>query len=436
MLNACFLGTRYDQRVNINLLYGRGHISVHFPDDRTTVIEPSYLQGLEDETTAIRHALRSPIGTAPLAELVRRGQTVAISVCDITRPMPSRTLLPVILEELAQVPDENIAILIATGTHRPNDQDELIEMLGESVVKRYRIINHSAFDDENLTYLGDVEPQVPVWLNKHWVNADIRITTGFVEPHFFAGFSGGPKLVAPGLAGLKTTMRLHDATMIGHSKAKWGITEGNPIHDAIRRIAAHVGVHFSVDVAINKDRDITSLMAGEILEVHKVMSSRVRQSAMQKFPAPFDIVVTTNSGYPLDQNLYQSVKGMSAAAQVVKPHGTIICAAECSEGLPSHGEYGSLLRQRESPKALLEMICTPGHNRHDQWEVQIQALIQQQAEVFLKADGLSDDTIRAAHLIPITDVEATTLERLNQAGPNGTLCVLPEGPQTIPYLSR
>ena len=421
--------------MNVQLAYGRGRLAVDFPDDRTTVLEPAYSRGLPDEAAAIRRALRAPLGAPPLASLVSPAQTVAISVCDITRPMPSRTLLPVLLGELAHVPVERIVILIATGTHRPNDRDELVEMLGEEIVDRYRVVNHSAFDDAGLAFLGEVEPRVPVWLNRHWVEADMRITTGFVEPHFFAGFSGGPKLVAPGLAGFKTTMRLHDAEMIASPNARWGVTEGNPIHDAIRRIAAHVGVQFSVDVAINRDRQITTVAAGEIFTVHRTMAERVKQSAMQGFDAPFEVVVTTNSGYPLDQNLYQTVKGLSAAAQVVKPGGAIVCAAECADGLPAHGEYGAILGARETPEALLEMIRAPGHNRHDQWEVQVQAQIQRRAAVFLKSGGLSPDAVRAAHLTPIDDVGSTTRQQLDRFGSAARLCVLPEGPQTIPYLT-
>ncbi|MCE2543030.1 MAG: nickel-dependent lactate racemase [Acidobacteria bacterium] len=421
--------------MNVELAYGRGRLTVDFPADRTTVLEPAYVRGLPDEAAAIRRALRAPLGAPPLASLVRPDQSVAVSVCDITRPMPSRTLLPVLLGELAHLPDERIVILIATGTHRPNDRGELVEMVGEEVVDRYRIVNHSAFDEADLTYLGEVEPRVPVWLNRHWVDADFRITTGFVEPHFFAGFSGGPKLVAPGLAGFKTTMRLHDAEMIASPNARWGVTEGNPIHDAIRRIAAHVGVHFSVDVAINRDRQITSVSAGEIFAVHRTMAERVKRSAMQGFDAPFEVVVTTNSGYPLDQNLYQTVKGLSAAAQVVKPGGAIVCAAECADGLPDHGEYGAILGARETPQALLDMICAPGHNRHDQWEVQVQAQIQQRAAVFLKSGGLSPDAVRGAHLTPIEDVGSTARRQLDRFGPAARLCVLPEGPQTIPYLT-
>ena len=419
----------------VNLAYGRTGLPVEFPDDRTTVIEPTYLDGLPDQTGAIREAVDRPLGSAPLRELVNTGQTVAISVCDVTRPMPSATVLPVVLDALAHVPTEQIAILIASGTHRATTHDELVEMLGAAVVDRYRIVVHDAFDDAQLTSLGDVEHRIPVWLNRAWVEADVRVTTGFVEPHFFAGFSGGPKMVAPGLAGFKTIMRLHDAEMIRHPDARWGVTEGNPIHDGVRRVAARSGVDFSVDVAINRDRQITHVAAGELSAVHRAVCAVVKRTAMQAFSQPFDVVVTTNSGYPLDQNLYQTVKGMSAAAQVVKPGGVILCASACSDGFPNHGEYLQILTQRDSAEGLLEMINAPGHNRHDQWEVQVQAQIQQRAEVLFKTDGLSADQVRSAHLTPIDDIGVATRDALTRCGPAARVCVLPEGPQTIPYLS-
>ena len=418
----------------VNLAYDRSGLAVEFPDDRTTVIEPTYVDGLSDQPGAIREVLDRPLGTAPLRDLVTAGQTVAISVCDITRPMPSATLLPVVLDALAHVPTHQIAILIASGTHRATTHDELVEMLGAAVVNRSRIVVHDAFDDTQLTFLGEVEGHIPVWLNRTWVEADVRVTTGFVEPHFFAGFSGGPKMVAPGLAGFKTIMRLHDAEMIRHPDARWGVTEGNPIHDGVRRIAALSGVDFSVDVAINRDRQITYVAAGELRAVHREVCEVVKRTAMQAFARPFDVVVTTNSGYPLDQNLYQTVKGMSAAAQVVKRGGVIVCASGCSDGFPSHGEYLPILTERDSLEGLLEMINAPGHNRLDQWEVQVQAQIQQHAEVLLKTDGLSADQVRSAHLTPIDDLGDATRDALARFGPEAQLCVLPEGPQTIPYL--
>ncbi len=421
--------------MNVRLAYGRSGLVIDVPERRTTVVQPQYLPGLPDQYGAIRTSLRDPVGgVPPLRRIAGSTDIVAISVCDITRPMPSSTVLPVVLEELRHVPDENIVILIATGTHRPNSCGELREMLGSEIVARYTVVNHDALDTSGVVNVGETAGGIPILLNRLWTEADVRITLGFVEPHFFAGFSGGPKMVAPGLAAFDTTMLLHNASMIGHPNATWGATVGNPIHDAIREIAENTGVDFSVEVTLNRDHQITSVYAGDLRTAHRAASRFGKSVAMQKVDEPFDVVVTTNSGYPLDMNLYQSVKGMSAAAQVVKPGGTIICAAECSDGVPAHGEYSRLLRSRNSPEELLDMIRTKGHNIHDQWQVQIQAQIQMKAKVLIKSGCLDDAEVRQAHLEPVDDVERAIYDRLDAAGPYASLCVIPEGPQTIPYL--
>ncbi len=418
--------------MKVKLAYGRDGLEVELPDDRTTVIEPTFVPGLPDPEGAILTALRNPIGVPPLRRLVKPGQTVAISVCDITRPMPSKTLLPILLGELRHVPTEDITILIATGTHRSNTQAELAEMLGDEVVGNYRVINHDGFDDTTLESIGSTGSGVDVRLNRRWVECDIRITTGFVEPHFFAGFSGGPKMVAPGLAGFPTIMRLHDAAMIGHPDARFAITIGNPIHDAIREIARMSGVDFSVDVTINRDHRITSVYAGELFAVHEAACAVSRRLAMQPVKAGFDVVLTTNSGYPLDQNLYQAVKGMSAAAQVVREGGKIICAAECSDGVPEHGQYRDILASCDSPAELLRMIQDPGYEeRHDQWQAQIQAQIQLKADVYIKSSFLSEQQVGDAHLKSVNCIE----DAIKESGSGASICVLPEGPQTIPYIS-
>ncbi len=421
--------------MRVELAYGRTGLAVDLPDERATVVEPTYVPGLPDERGALTAALRNPIGAPPLRRTVRPTQTVAISVCDITRPMPSSRVLPALLRELAHVPKENVAILVATGTHRANTPEELDAMLGPEVARSYRVINHDAFASEDLERCGETPGGIPVWLNRRWLDADFRITTGFVEPHFFAGFSGGPKMVAPGLAGFETTMRLHDAAMIGHPNAVWGVTEGNPIHDAIRSIAAATGVDFSVDVTINRDHQVTSVYAGELFAVHEAACRDARRASMRPVPEPFDLVITTNSGYPLDMNLYQSVKGMSAAAQVVREGGTIVCAAECSDGIPDHGEYRRLLAMRDSPAELLEMIAAQGFSRHDQWQVQIQAQILLRARVLVKSSYLTADQVRAAHLEPVEDLQDAIDEQVDRIGPNATICAIPQGPQTIPYVT-
>ena len=416
--------------MRVRLAYGRDGLEVELPEERTTVIEPTFVPGLPDAEGAILTALRNPLGAPPLRQIVDANHTVAISVCDITRPMPSETLLPLLLGELRHVPPENITILIATGTHRTNTSEELVAMLGEDVVSNFRVVNHNGFDESSLECIGSTEAGIAVRLNRHWVESDIRITTGFVEPHFFAGFSGGPKMVAPGLAAFPTIMRLHDAAMIGHPNSRFAVTEGNPIHDAIREIAGMSGVDFSVDVTINRDKRITSVYAGELFTVHKAACAVAQRLAMQPVDTSFDIVVTTNSGYPLDQNLYQAVKGMSAAAQVVREGGKIICAAECSEGIPEHGQYRDILASCGSPAEILEMINRPGYDRHDQWQAQIQAQIQMKADVLLKSDYLKPQQVAQAHLTPVDSIE----DAISDCGRDARICVLPEGPQTIPYI--
>jgi nickel-dependent lactate racemase len=421
--------------MRVELAYGKTGLVVELPDERTTVIEPTYLPALPDTRGALVNALRNPIAAPPLRRLVKRGQSVAISVCDITRPMPSATVLPVVLGELAHVPRERITVLVATGTHRANSTEELETMLGRDVVRDYRIVNHDAFDRTGLADLGRTAAGIPLWLNRHWVESDVKITTGFVEPHFFAGFSGGPKMVAPGLAGIDTVMQLHGAAMIGHPDSVWGVTEGNPVHDAIRAIARQTGVDFSVDVTINRDHGITTVYAGELFAVHRAACQVAKRTAMQHVNERFDVVLTTNSGYPLDLNLYQAVKGMSAGAQVVRDGGTIICVAECSDGIPDHGEYKRLLSSRASPRELLEMIEEPGYSHHDQWQVQLQAQILLRARVLLKSGYLADDQVRAAHLEPVDDLQSAVADSMARHGPQASICVLPQGPQTIPYVA-
>ena len=420
--------------MRVRLDYGVDGLEVDLPRERLTIIEPVFRSAVADPRAALIAALRAPLGRPSLREIVRRGQTVAISVCDITRAQPRQEMLAALFAEMPGIAAEDITILIATGTHRTNTQAELEAMLGRDIACRYRVVNHDSRDRASLACIGRTSTGVAVHLNRAWINADIRITTGFVEPHFFAGFSGGPKMVAPGLAGLDTVLVLHDAQRIGHPNATWGITEGNPIHDDVREIARMAGVDFSVDVTLNRDQKITAVFAGELFAEHRAACEAAMRDAMRAVDAPFDVVLTTNSGFPLDQNLYQAVKGMSAAAKVVKPGGTIVCAAECRDGLPAHGSYGEVLASQSSPEKLLAMITSPGYSIPDQWQVQIQAQLQMKATVMVKTGGLTPDAVRAAHFQPVDDVGAAVCDAMRHAGPHATLCVLPHGPQTIPYL--
>ncbi len=419
---------------SVRLAYGQSGLTVALPSERTTVIEPRFARGLNDEIGALRDALRHPIGVSPLNCLVSSTSRVAISICDATRAIPTRRILPTILDELAHVPPSNVRILVATGTHRGTSEAELDRIVGSEIRSRYQVLDHDCRRNDELEWLGRTDRGTPIWLNRHWQEANARITVGFVEPHFFAGFSGGPKLVAPGLAGLETVMALHSAQLIADPFSTFGEIERNPIHSEIREIARRSGVTFSVDVSINRDREITGVYAGDLFTAHAQACKYVKASAMQPVGEPFDIVVTTNSGYPLDLNLYQSVKGIAAAARIVRERGTIICAAECSDGLPDHGSYGEILATCGSPREVLDLVMSPGYSRQDQWQAQIQAQIQLGADLYVKADGLSDEQLERAHVKPVADIEALISRELDRLGPSARICVLPEGPQTIPYL--
>ena len=416
--------------MKVNLAYGQGHLAVDFPAE-TTVIEPAHNPGLSDEKGSVLRALHDPIGTKPLRDWIHRDSKVCIAFTDITRATPNDRIIPWLLDHLEGHPRENITLLNQLGTHRPNTQAELEKLLTPAVVKNYRVLNHEPENDAAHVQFGVTHDGTPALINRHLAEADVRIITGFIEPHFFAGFSGGPKGIMPGCAALKTVMSNHDAANIGNPRSAFGITEGNPIWEEIRDIALRVGPSFLLNVTLNEQRAITGVFAGDLLQAHKAGFEFVRRSAMQKVKAPFDVVVTTNSGYPLDMNLYQGVKGMSAAARIVQEGGTIILACECSEGVPAGSPLDKLLRSANSSAEILSMLMNAGFVRAEQWQAQIQALIQRRAEVLVYS-SLSDEIIGAAHLKPCRDIAAAVKER---AKGGARVAVLPQGPLTIPYLA-
>ena len=241
-------------------------------------------------------------------------------------------------------------------------------------------------------------------------------------------------MVAPGLAALETVLELHSAARIGDPRATWGVTAGNPVHDGVRAVASRAGVTFNLDVTLDRRHAITNAFAGELFASHAAGCRFAHRTAMVRVEAPYDVVVTTNSGWPLDQNLYQSVKGLSAAAQIVKEGGSIVLASECSDGLPEHGGYGGLLRGASGPEAFLRALARQDAVVHDQWQVQVQAQIQRRARVFVKADGVTLDQLRTAWFEPVDDLAACVARELAAAGPGARLAVVPDGPQTIPYV--
>jgi len=421
--------------MRIPLAYGQGRVEVDFPDDRTTLIQPTFRPGLRDEKDAFLVALDHPIGTPALRSWVRSNSRICILFTDITRATPNHRIIPWLLGYLERngIRREQITLLNQLGTHRPNTREELERMLTPEVVANYRVLNHEPENKEACVQLGTTRTGVPVLINRHAVEADVRILTGFIEPHFFAGFSGGPKALMPGVAHLETVMSNHGAHHIGDARATFGTCEGNPLWEELLEIAQRVGRSFLINVTLNDHREITRVFAGDLVKAHRTGREYVRESAMQRVEKPFDVVVTTNSGYPLDMNLYQGVKGMSAAARIVADQGVIVLAAECREGVPAGSALDRFLRETRSPGEVLTLLSTPGFVRPEQWQAHIQSLIQKRARVLVYS-SLSDETLAAAHLEPCRDIGALVREELQRRGPASRVAVLPQGPLTIPYL--
>jgi nickel-dependent lactate racemase len=422
--------------MKIQLAYGREDLDIDLPDDLDVdVLEPKYVEALPDDSAAIEDALLSPIDSRPLRELVKRSDTIGIVINDITRPMPYKIILPVLLQQLDNIPDERILLFNATGTHRPNTNAELTEMLGEDIFRKYQIIQNDSGDRLSHKFVGTTKDGNEIRLHKSYLDCDIRILTGFIEPHFFAGFSGGGKAVMPGLASLETILTNHSVKNMDHPKANWGVTYGNPIWEEIQQAASLVPPSFLLNLALNKDRQVTSVFAGDFHKAYERGCDYVWKNAMVTVDKSYDIVVTSNSGYPLDLNLYQAVKGMSAAERLVTEGGSIVVVADCWDGIPANSEYGRLLYEADSPDSLLRTIHQDNFATQDMWQAQVHALICQRTDVYLYSHNLSDEQIKRAFLKPCSKVEDTIEELLHKYGRDACICVLPDGPQTIPYVT-
>ncbi|MBY7144311.1 nickel-dependent lactate racemase [Virgibacillus sp. NKC19-3] len=420
--------------MNTEVLYGKEGLTIDLPEN-TYIIEPKNIPKLENDKAAIKENLRNPIGSRPLKESVKKSDTVSIVISDITRPTPNHILVPLLIEELDHVPLENFVIINGTGTHRDQTREEFVQMLGEWIVDNIRIVNNHCHDKDSLVNVGKSKFGCDVYLNKDYVKSDFRIVTGFIEPHFFAGFSGGPKGMMPGIAGIETIMTFHNARMIGDPLATWGNMENNPVQDMTREVNGMCKPDFMLNVTLNREKEITAVFAGELYEAHNRGCEFAKEHAMTRCEERFDVVITSNSGYPLDQNLYQAVKGMSAAHKIVKEDGAIIVASECSDGLPDHGNYSKIFDMADSPQGLLDMINDPNFKMFDQWQVQKQAVIQVWADVYVYSK-LTDEQVEGTMLKPTYDIEKTIEDLKKTYGADMRIAVLPLGPLTIPYVEE
>ncbi len=413
--------------MRLSLDYGTTGLEVEVPDD-AVVVEPEELAPLADEEGAVFRALVAPVGGRPLGELVGPGDRVAVVFPDVTRPMPNTTVLPPLLAELERLgagPDR-VELLCATGTHRPAGAEELAALVGPDVMGRYRVHQHVADDGDHVS-VGAVEG-TPVLIDRRYVEADVRILTGFVEPHFFAGWSGGPKGACPGLAATSTILEAHSPARIAHERATWMVTEGNPVHDFVRAATALCPPQLSLDVTIDSSRRLTGVFCGVLPDAHRAACSFASGAVSRPVDGLFDVVLTTNGGHPLDRNLYQSVKGMAAAERVVARGGTIVMAAACSDGVPAGGAFARVVRDATSARALAR---PGGRGGLDIWQAQVLGRVLEHAEVWMHSGGLTDAEIRSGLMAPVADLSAAVAEALGRRGPGARLCVLPHGPLTV-----
>ena len=421
--------------MKFTLAYGKTGHTIELPDHyRVDKVEPRWIEPVPDQNLAILNALRKPYNCIPLASLVNSTSKIAIIFSDITRATPYHVILPALLSELMHIPRENITFFCSNGTHRFASHDELIKILGETIVKNYRIVQNDSTRIELHDYVGTTSSGNKILLNREILKNDIKILTGFIEPHFFAGFSGGGKALIPGMAYLETIKYNHSIAKLSLENVTWGKTDGNPLQEELMEAAEFVPGLFLLNITLNKNKDITNVFAGDMRAAHKAGCQFVKESAMTPVKKLYDIVITSNSGYPLDLNVYQSVKGMSAAAQIVKQGGNIIIAAECWDGIPSNSDYERILGSVDNAGELKGYIMKNESTLKDSWQIFCQSVIQQKANVYLYSDKLDKVSVRKALLNPVDDISGLTAELVKKTGAGTSICVMPEGPLTIPYL--
>ena len=435
----------------VSLSYGRSSLSLRLPEGHPVqILEPRAITPKYESAYAsthgpehtperkpahapaqiLRDALDFPIGSPALRTLTETAQRILIITNDHTRPMPSRLTIPAILGSFHKPPDDyEITILVATGLHRPMTAEEMREQFGEEICDRYRIVNHDARDRASLAEFGKLSTGNALLLNRLVAESDLVIAEGFIEPHFFAGFSGGRKSILPGVAGESTILANHKPEHIASPFARQAILAGNPIHDECAEAARAAGLRFILNVALDKEKRIIAAFAGDPQEAHREGCLFV-ESAMTAAAKPADIVVTSNNGYPLDRNLYQVVKGVDTAAKAAKDDGIIIVAARCEDGV-GHEHFQNLILSCATVGELSEqMSVSPA--RTDQWQVQVLARVLSKHRVILVSEGIPPALAASLFFTPAQTLDEAMDIALVDKGPGASICVLPEGPVIIP----
>ena len=419
--------------MNLSLPYGRAYLKAEIPDNRLLSVLNSQLDKAAPSTSAqqlVDQALAAPIQSPGLDTLSRGKKSIVLIASDHTRPVPSKVIVPAMLNAIrAGNPNANITLLIATGCHRGTTRAELEEKFGSEIVKSERIVVHDSTDDANMVMLGTLPSGGPLWVNRIAAEADLLVSEGFIEPHFFAGFSGGRKSVLPGICARRTVLSNHCAAFIASPYARAGCLEQNPIHADMLWAARRAGLRFIVNVVLNTHHEVLGAFAGDCAAAHHAGVTFLR--SLCNVPAcRADIVITSNGGYPMDQNLYQAVKGLSTAEQICREGGVIIMASACEDGHGGQEFVNAFAGQKSISQVLKDIEAVPASNtRPDQWQSQILARILAKHHVIMISQA-PDDLIRTMHMIPAHSMHQA-MKIADSLAPGGSIVAIPDGVSTL-----
>ena len=422
--------------MKVDLLYGRSGLTIQLPDDlRARLIRKHPMPLLREPAQAVQRALETPVGCPSLTVLARGKRNVCILMCDVTRPVPNGTILPPLVDALtrAGVSKENILILVATGLHRPNEGEELREVVGsEEIFDTIRIENHFARNREDHADLGRTSGGIPIIIDRRFVDADLRIVTGLVEPHFMAGYSGGRKVVAPGVAYQDTILMFHTARILEHCNSANCVIEGNPLHGEQIEIVRAIGGIVALNVVIDEKRRMGFVNFGEVEAAHLQAVAFMRKYAEVRVNRRFKTIVTTSAGYPLDKTYYQTVKGMVGVMDILEPGGNIIIASECSEGMGS-AEFVEAQRLlcEVGPERFMSTLKTRDKARIDEWETEMLLKPLRVGNVMMYTTGLTPQDLERTFVQPVLSVEDAVVASVRALG-DREIAVVPEGPYVIP----
>ena len=419
--------------MRVNMKYGRGEIGVDVPKPNLiSVLASQEFPPIENPEQAILDALETPTDSPALSEMAKNRKSATIVISDITRPVPNKLILPPMLRIIEEqgVPREEIRILIATGIHRPNEGDELLEMVGCQIMENYQIVNHFSQKQETLINLGQTQNGTPVLINRLYVESDLKVISALIEPHLMAGYSGGRKAICPGLASIETMKIMHGPQILEHPKASVGILEGNPFHAEATEIALMAGVDFSLNVTINDRRQLTGVFAGDMVNAHLAGAKFAEKQTKATLPEPADVVIVSCAGYPLDTTFYQAIKGVLAAIEVVKKGGMVILIAECQEGIGS-GPFTDLILKTKNLEQFVRNTYNPKNFVIDQWQLEELAKAIRKANVYFYSDKIPYEQQQQLFVNPLKSPNEGVEIALKKYGKDAKIVAIPDGPYTL-----